>query len=59
MSRTGTDLLSRPSTQSHPASGGSTGLDLESGLLVLLGAAAVAGFGLLIYFFVTMGTALP
>ena len=59
MSRTGTDLLSRPSSRSDHTPSGPSGLDLESGLLVLLAAAAVAGFGVLIYFFVTMGTALP
>ncbi len=59
MSRTGTDLLSRPTGRSVPTPSGPSGLDLESGLLVLLGSAAVAGFGLLIYFFVTMATALP
>jgi hypothetical protein len=59
MSRTSTDLLRRPSSRTEPTPKGSSGLDLESGLLVMLGAAAVAGFGLLSYFFTTMGTALP
>jgi len=59
MSRTGTDLLNRPSRRIDPKPSASSGLDLESGMLVLLAVAAVAAFGLLIYSFVTMGTALP
>jgi len=53
------DLLSPPSSRTEPTRKPSSRLDLESGLLVMLASAAVAGFGLLIYFFVTMGTALP
>lgn len=59
MSRTGTDLLSRPSERTDPKPDVSPGLGLERGLLVLLASASVAAFGLLIYFFVTMATALP
>jgi hypothetical protein len=59
MSRTGTDLLNRPSRRIEPEPSAPSGLDLESGLLVLLAVAAVAAFGLLIYSFVTMATALP